>query len=166
MPKIDQPQNQQQKPCTEKASDGESEEPQKSDPATSNPSDRRNEKLALSLLDLDKADKSLVARILGGKLAKEVVTIDNTEVGVTFTCSLETAALAIDVLRSENRREGLQPVRAYIFRGDWKRLPVTAVLTVQNKGAIVLNPLFFPRVVSEKEAVPLERKPFKFGGKT
>lgn len=126
--------------------------------------DERPERLALNVFDLDRASKNLIVKVLGGKITKEVVTVDSKredEIGLLFSCSLETAALCSDILQSEYRREGLEPIRVYLFkRGGWVKLPFNAVLTVNHKGQIVLNPDWFPKFVATKDSEPIAPKRF------
>ena len=99
--------------------------------------------------------------------AKEIVVINSEkedEIAVELTCQLLTAALAIDILRSENRRDKIEPVRAYLFREKWAKLPSHAVLTVEHRGMIVLNSIYFPRIVGVQESTPLAPKKMTFGG--
>lgn len=113
--------------------------------------------LALNLFDLDRLDPQLRASLLGGKLdlSRPIRLGKADEVAVGLVCSTLTAALAIDVIRSEDRRHGDEPTRAYIHRGDWERLDPSAVLTVMREGKSRLNPIFFSRVLESSPAKPV-----------
>lgn len=119
----------------------------------------RSERLSINLYDLDRASSTLIVKCLGGKIGKDVVTVDSKkedEIAVIFTCPLEIAALATDILQSEYRREKLDPIRVYIQRkGGWSKLRAQAVLTIMHAGQRILNPEYFPIVVSSMTAEPL-----------
>lgn len=128
----------------------------------------RPEKLAVNLFDLDHLHPAVRAAALGGKLAGEAVRVDDEridETAVEFRCPLLTAASALDVLRSEARKAGDPPIRAYIKRqGWWQRLPHAAVLTRVREGKVELSPEWFPPPALEtaKMVAPAFR-PIKLG---
>lgn len=112
--------------------------------------------LALNLFDLDRMEPSMRSSLLGGKLdlSRPIRLGKADEVAVGLVCSTLTAALAIDVIRSEDRRFGDEPTRAYLHRGGtWERLDPSAVLTVLQGETPRLNPIFFSRVL---EAAPVK----------
>jgi hypothetical protein len=64
---------------------------------------------------------------------------------VPFLCSLQTAALCIDLLRLECDEMRSGSMRAYVFKGKgWQRIPYNVKLTRTVGSSIVLNSDFFP----------------------
>ena len=124
------------------------------------PREDRRERLAVNLYDLTNVHELVRASLLGGKLdlAKEsVVWVDNSrldETAVPFICDLLTAASCLDVLRSEARKVNDPPIRAYIYREAWTRLPHYAVLVNIEDGKAVLSSEWFPR---KAEAAPWDK---------
>jgi len=127
-------------------------------------------KLALNLFDTDRMAPELRSKLLAGKVnLKETVNVDldrvQTSVAIVFTCDLLTAALVIDIVRSEDRKVNGPLTRAYINRGGtaWSRLPNNVVLTVAEAGKPTrLNPQIFAEKEEEVVLLPLiPRKPKK-----
>lgn len=86
---------------------------------------------------------------------------------VPFGCGLLSAALCLDLLRNELRQSNINAVvRGYMKKGkgDWKRLPHNAILTIQDKGAIKLNPQWFP-IHEEPEPLVAPVSDFVFKGR-
>lgn len=124
-------------------------------------------RLAINLFDLDKLPTELQARLLGGKLEKTTVPVDldrtQTSIAVPFKCDLVTAALAIDIIRSECRRSKEAPIRAYINRGGeaWSRLAERDVLSVKGESGWILNEEIFVDKSPVEIAPPIPLLPEK-----
>lgn len=113
-------------------------------------------KLGINLFDLDQVDPDLRKKLLVDKEGKERVNRANAvhveldrispTMAVVFTCDILTAALVIDILRSECRRLGKELIRGYINRGgeSWARLLSRQVLTILDENRKPqLNPEIF-----------------------
>lgn len=119
-------------------------------------SKERKEKLAISLVDLDRLSPQLrakVARILDLTQVIEVGFDRVTRVpAVVFTCDLLTAAIVCDGIRSDDRKHHRQPTNLYVNRDrSWGRITNEIVLTVELASGIQLNPTFFPDVQLEAQ---------------
>lgn len=126
----------------------------------------RDERLAVSLTDLDKVDPTTRDNLLTGKLstAKVVVEGDTCEAALMLTCDLLVAASALDILRNHDRKCGETPTRVYIRRGKtWSRLSSVTMLTVVQFGTVLLNPAIFPPKIELGSAPPV--KTLKLGTK-
>jgi hypothetical protein len=131
----------------------------------------RKERLALNLFDVvDRVDAETRARMLNGRLdLSKSIDVDlglvTKSKAVELTCDLLTAALIIDILRSESRREGDEPIRAYIKREQaWIKLPRGAILTLSDgRNGAALNPEVFPPLVKREDLSPLSWKPVILG---
>ncbi len=126
-------------------------------------------RLGINLFDLQRMPATLRDGLLGGKLAlrKDALVIagdDPDETVVPLTCDLLTAALALDLVRSHDRRHSEDPTRVYLFRKAWTRLPGAAVLTLdRGEGLpVILSPEWFPDSVEVVEPKPLERRAIRF----
>lgn len=111
---------------------------------------QRNERLAVSLTDLDRVPMELRGPMLAGKLdLTQAVRVGTDRVedvpAVAFTCDLLTAATVCDLLRSNDRKRGDPPTGLYICKDrSWTRITNSAVLTVLASGRVALNPAVFP----------------------
>lgn len=109
------------------------------------------DRLGLNLFDVaDRVDPTLYRRLLRGRLdpAAGAVAVGDKPDGraLPFRCGLLEAAKAVDLVRSEDRKAGRAPTRAYLCRGRaWSPLPGDAVLTRVVAGRAVLDPVWFPR---------------------
>lgn len=115
------------------------------------PKIQTDERLALNLFDLDSIVPELKMRLFRGRLdlrRDSVIRVDKDktdETAVPLLGDLLSAAVACDILRSENRREGDKVVRIYINRGtNWVKLPSSAILTDRIEGELILNSEIFP----------------------
>ena len=135
--------------------------------------EERSEKIALNLFDLERLDPWFRQKMdLKRKLDMDrpiktdwdrVETKD--EVALVFTCPLLEAALTCDLIRNYNRSVGDWPVRLYIKKKSWARVPSYRILTVLENGKAALNPLVFPTEIPLAEVTPPEKngKPILFG---
>lgn len=119
------------------------------------PSDRsagRRERIGLSIFDLDVVHPEVRAGFLGGKLdlsRERIARVDGDAVA-PFSCLLVEAAVAADLVRSECRRVGDPPPRAYVsIAMAWRRLPPEAVLTEVRDGVLTLSEEWFPPLPGE-----------------
>lgn len=127
----------------------------------------RKERLAISLVDIDRIPSEVRQIMLGGKLdATKAIKIDKTkldEIGVLFTCDLLTAGTISDLIRGHDKKLGDYPTRVYIQRAiAWERLPADTLLTIVKDGRVILNPKVFPDKLIEVDAapaVPMKPKP-------
>jgi len=115
------------------------------------PKIQTDERLALNLFDLDSIVPELKMRLFRGRLdlrRDSVIRVDKDktdETAVPLLGDLLSAAVACDILRSENRREGDKVVRVYLNRGtNWVKLPASAILTDRIEGELILNSEIFP----------------------
>lgn len=136
------------------------------------PKKPRPELLGVNLFDMEKCGPALIGRVLGGKLEDRPLVYDpdkEDEVLVVLSCGLETGVLALDVLRSEGKRIGVNSIRVYLSKsGDrtqWVKIPNETSLSVEKAGRFLPNPKVFPRVESAAEVVapPLPQR-IDFGG--
>ncbi len=123
------------------------------------------ERLAINLFDIGRVDLGVLRLVLGGKLdlrKEAAIRISKLaeDTAVPFTCDLLTAAIACDVLRSENRKLGENPIRIYLAKpgGNWSRLGGNEVLTI-TEGGVALDPRVFPSMVTAESYDPLVPKP-------
>jgi hypothetical protein len=128
-------------------------------------------RVSVPIYDLDRLDKELFKRILASRLdSQKVVEITlgtQTVRAIPFRdeVNILTAALAVDVLRSENRKAKQPEVQVYLKRnnGTWTRIGEGEVLTTQLKGKFVLNQRIFG--TNPDDLVPPESKrPARIGG--
>ena len=123
------------------------------------------ERLGINLFDLERVDTGMYQRLLAGRLdlrKESVVRLSDSKPDdsvVPFTCGTREAALVCDILRSENRREGDEPVRVYIFRAKaWTRLSGQVILTLpgdpESGQKARLNPDIFPSQVMYAPLLP------------
>lgn len=116
--------------------------------------------LGLNLLDISHINEHLRYQFLKDRLnLKEPVRLNKDtreDVFLVFTCDTLLAALTIDLIRSEQRKANEAPVRAYIHKKAWKKLPNDAVLTVLDGETPTLNPDVFNEKVEIAEGTPLE----------
>ena len=100
------------------------------------------------------------ALVLKGRLnGSGVVRPDASDpkvAAVILDCDLLTAAIAVDVLRGELRREHgeSKSLRAWVKRATWVQLPASRPLAVTVEGETVLNPSLFARELPVADAVP------------
>ena len=127
------------------------------------PQDDRREKLAVSLVDLDRVAPALRAGLLGGKLdLSRAIRVgqDRTEdvPAVVFSCDLLTAATVCDILRSHDRQHGDPPTGLYICKDRaWVRVTNDTVLTVVVGGKTRLNPAVFPAALTDAAPPPAKK---------
>lgn len=116
------------------------------------PAPDRPERLALNLWDLQHLHPT-VQSLLAGRFDRRqeaLVWVDRSrtdETAVPILGPLLDAACLVDVVRAEAIKGGGDPIRAYIYRKTWTRLPAGAVLTQVENGQPVLCPEWFPGVV-------------------
>ena len=110
-----------------------------------------SERLAINLFDLDSVHPHLKVKLLNGRMdlkRDNIIRIDpdkTDETAVPLVGDLLTVAVACDILRSENRREGDKVVRIYLNKGgNWIKLPSAAILTHRIEGELTLDPEIFP----------------------
>lgn len=108
------------------------------------------ERLAVALEDLDRVAPELRVKLLKGRLDLDNVLRhagqhrEEEVPAVPFTCDLLTAAIACDVLRSNDRKLGDELTRVYVLRESrWTRVTSKTVLTVIVEGKVRLNPEVF-----------------------
>ena len=132
-------------------------------------------RLACGLYDLDRLDKELFKRVLATRLDPrkviEVTLGTQTIRAIPFRSDipLTYAALALDVLRSENRKANQPEVSVYLDidgTDEWKRIPDGEVLTVQLKGSstIILNQRIFGTNPNDL-IPPTIKQPARIGGR-
>lgn len=120
-------------------------------------------RLGINLWDIDHINPFIRDIALKGKIdtnAKPIL-IDKhrpDETCVPFTCDLLNAALTLDILRQEQQNTNDPPIRAYIYRRVWSRLPNAAVLTLVDNGKTLLSPEVF-REPQDTEPLPLIAPP-------
>ncbi len=132
--------------------------------------EQRRERLGINLNDIDLIHPLMRQSLLKDGAGKPIVDpMDTTwvdrskadETSIPFTCDLLTAALVLDLVRSEARKANDPPIRAYIKRATaWERLPHAAVLTVVWDGKSVLSPSIFPEE-KRVELIPVREPEFK-----
>lgn len=118
--------------------------------------------LAIGIYSLDRLDPELFKRVLAPRLdPQRVVEVTlGTQVvrAIPFKddISLLTAAMAVDILRSENRKAGQPEIDVYRLRQpEWRPIAADEVLTVQVKEKFILNQRIFGTMTPE-HLVPLE----------
>jgi hypothetical protein len=109
----------------------------------------RKERLAVNLYDLGRLDPVFRQRVLGGRLNVDCpVWVDRNredEQALEFVCPLLEAALAIDIIRSQDRKTGEAATRAYVFREAWSRISGRMTLTeLDEQGKARLSREAFP----------------------
>lgn len=110
-------------------------------------------RLALSIYALDQLDPQARARVStildGTKLVRPTERKDDA--AVEFRCDLLQAAVIVDSLRSEDRRQGDPPTKVWLRRpGEgWEKVPDSAVLTSVVDGKPVLAPWVTGRAVAQ-----------------
>ncbi len=130
-------------------------------------------RLALNIYDLTDRCDPIIQQKVGPLLdLKHPLRMDfdrkegEDEVGVAFSCDLLKAATICDLLRSHDREAGDRPIRLYLFRKVWSRVPSGTVLTVLEDGKPRLDPRTFAEARVELEAAPVVAPPprrFTFG---
>jgi len=133
------------------------------------PSERKQsdvtERLAVCLFDLERVEPLMFVRLLAGRVDLDrslVIRVDPSrpdETAVPTKGPVLPAATALDLLRSENRREGDQVTRVYLDKGrGWVRLSANAVLTVSEGGKSKLNPDIFGSQVEVVSVAPTPQR--------
>lgn len=128
-------------------------------------------KLAVNLYDLDRCTGDLRTSVAKRVDVHNPIKTDwdrkaecaTDERAVVFTCSLISAAVLCDLMRSHDREAGDFPTRLYIKRKEWSRIPSHVVLTVVRGGKAVLNPDFFKVELDVAPATELESQVITFG---
>ena len=135
----------------------EKREQEREAPVNGKAGESRKERLAVNLYDLERQDPAFRGPDLLSRLdAGAPVWVDRNrkdEHALVFCCPLLEAALIIDLLRSEDRKAGDPPTRAYVRRGAlWAKLPGNTVLTELGRdGKARLSRKEFPAPI---EAAP------------
>lgn len=126
-------------------------------------------RLGINILDVDRINPLLRPKLLNGKVDLsrdriEVIPDSPEDKILVFTCPPILAALTIDMIRSENRAEGDEVVRAYVCVGDrWKKLESNAILTEPENGQYILNSNHFPIEVEAAPIIPRNSSPIVLG---
>ena len=110
------------------------------------PTTDRDERLAVSVFDLDPIH-AVVKAMLAGRVdfRREAVVKVGKDAAAPLICSLLDAAVVLDLLRSECRRVGDPAPRVYVRRdGRWSAVPPETVLTVLNGAGPELSQTVFP----------------------
>lgn len=128
----------------------------------------RVERLAVNVLDLDRVDPLVRARMLLPNLAPDKVVRpfekEPDETGVEFCCDLLQAALVCDLLRNHDRQLGDAPTRVYLRKRVWSKVSPSTLLTTVRNGKAVLNPEVFPEEVKPVAIVrPIIVRPITLG---
>lgn len=126
------------------------------------------EAIAVVIADLDRIVPSIRQMALSGKLDLSTpIRVDPErmdETAVRFSCDLLTAATLCDVIRANDRKAGDHPTRVWVKRRAWTKLPGTAMLTLIERGAVVLDPEWFGAAGTngrmESVALPARRVAF------
>lgn len=127
------------------------------------------DKLAISKFDLEQCGEALIKRVFGQRLEDTSIEINGEMHPIALFCgSLENATLAIDMLRAEGKRIGVNHIRVYHNpsgdRIEWKLLDESR-LSTEQKGKFYPNPKVFHKpVVAPKPYIPLTPERIDFGG--
>lgn len=123
---------------------------------------KREPRLAINLLDLDRVDPMIRGMLLGGKLdLTQPIRMDPLrpdEIGVAFACDDLTAGTICDIVRNHDKKVGDYPTRAYIKRQKWSRVPGDLLLTLVQEDKVSLNPKLFAVEVEAIAPVVPERR--------
>lgn len=129
--------------------------------------------LAVSLEDLDNLDHTLRAKLIADKLdlQRGIIRVGEdrkVEVPAIALCCetkerLRIAALACDILRENDRKQGRNPIGVYIYKETWTRIPWNielCVVTLIDDGIggevahTGLNPELFGSWLADKPKPP------------
>lgn len=134
------------------------------------------ERLAISLLDLDRLAPTIYTNMIVPNVIKKSIQVGPKveEVAVEFCCPLLNAAVICDNLRSDDRKAGDYPTRIYVNYGDrWVKIGDNDVLTLVSSflygngtgphNSVRLNPAVFK--VPPAPPIPLPTRPMKVGRK-
>lgn len=124
---------------------------------------KSKERLAVSLVDLDRVPSGIRTKMLAGRLdLSKILQVGEDLIykipAVAFNCPLLEAAIICDTLRSHDRRMGDYPTTVYIYRQTtWSRVTNSTVLTLTDEdNRCYLNPEVFDTEVKFAEPIPLE----------
>lgn len=127
------------------------------------PQKKGEAQLCISLFALDGLDPAARSRLATVLDASKVVrpSKEPGDVAVAFSCDLLQAAVLVDALRSEDRRQGDKPTKAWLRRsGRWERVADDQLLTSVVGGKPVLSAWVLGSAVAE----PLQVGKVRLGG--